>query len=472
MLRLIPLLLVFGCAAHAANIALLIGIGKYQKEFLEGPGGVKIPTALKGIDLDLENMRKTAKILGFKDTEIRVLFNEQATLAAIREALQQIARTTTARDRVLIYYSGHGSQTPDLNHDEADGLDEVIVPYDFDRTPKGFVNVLIDDEMATLLAAIPSDNTLLILDSCNSGTADRGFSMDSKNLSKSVDAAAIQYKVLPGDFPPVEAKDIDVRAKPAGAFTASTDRYVAIMAAQEDEFASATPSGSILTNAITQAVAKAATGNTPVTAERLYEYAAAEADKFCKQAQAAGRPAKQHPQLTGNPARKGINLRIVQDYFGMVSEWSDSVKAKLDFTIDKQSVKSGEVINISLKNAPRAGYLNVIQVGSVTNEARVLFPNKYFNGSNKVEKGQTIALPSPDQRFEFYAKPPAGAKSERVVLVAILTEKPKNLFTSSEDVTSSFRRLSVSDERDFEVRERTAGEEALYTGKIIVEVSQ
>lgn len=47
--------------------------------------------------------------------------------AAVRQWLPSVSR---AGDTVVIYFSGHGSQIPDDNGDEADGLDEVIIPCD------------------------------------------------------------------------------------------------------------------------------------------------------------------------------------------------------------------------------------------------------------------------------------------------------------------------------------------------------
>src|SRR5689334_11025034 len=116
------------------DTALLIGLS-YEN-------AVKV-TPLIGIDLDLKYMQEISKGLGF--TDIRVLWNQQATFGGIRKAFQDIAAQTTANDRILIYYSGHGAQFDDDNGDEADGLDEILVPYDIAvDVPK---NVLRDDQI-------------------------------------------------------------------------------------------------------------------------------------------------------------------------------------------------------------------------------------------------------------------------------------------------------------------------------------
>jgi hypothetical protein len=75
----------------------------------------------------------------------------------------------------MLYYSGHGSQMPDISKDETDGLDETIVPYD-SRLPGKFD--ISDDELNALLKklAAKTSNITVILDSCHSGTFSRGTS--------------------------------------------------------------------------------------------------------------------------------------------------------------------------------------------------------------------------------------------------------------------------------------------------------
>ena len=76
-----------------------------------------------------------------------------------------------AGDRVILYYSGHGSFTPDLDGDEPDGVDEVLVTHDVRRVTlngkRALTGVVTDDRLASLVAAIPSDNVLIIVDACH-----------------------------------------------------------------------------------------------------------------------------------------------------------------------------------------------------------------------------------------------------------------------------------------------------------------
>ena len=69
-------------------------------------------------------------------------------------------------DFVWIHYSGHGSSQKDTLGDEEDGMDEGLVPSDYQS--KG---ILIDDIIHDTLAAFnPKTKILFICDSCHSGT--------------------------------------------------------------------------------------------------------------------------------------------------------------------------------------------------------------------------------------------------------------------------------------------------------------
>ena len=68
---------------------------------------------------------------------------------------------------IAIHYSGHGSNTVDMNRDEGeDGLDEMIVPVDHSRS--GFI---VDDWIQIILSKMCKDVTVICtFDSCHSGT--------------------------------------------------------------------------------------------------------------------------------------------------------------------------------------------------------------------------------------------------------------------------------------------------------------
>ena len=70
-------------------------------------------------------------------------------------------------DTVVFYFSGHGTSVRDQNHDEADGMDEALCPFDVD--PKTGKNLILDDELGDLIRTLRGRDTVVILDSCHSG---------------------------------------------------------------------------------------------------------------------------------------------------------------------------------------------------------------------------------------------------------------------------------------------------------------
>ena len=108
--------------ALAEHRALIVGVGDHQDATMNLPG----------IGLDTAMMAAAAERLGFPVASIRTLLDEEATLAAFRRELQSLAAAKYAEDdRVLIYFSGHGTHVPDDNGDETDdNKDEALVLHD------------------------------------------------------------------------------------------------------------------------------------------------------------------------------------------------------------------------------------------------------------------------------------------------------------------------------------------------------
>ncbi|MBP2673826.1 MAG: putative Caspase, p20 [Deltaproteobacteria bacterium] len=139
--------------------ALLVGINKYPDPRDE----------LKGCVNDVRLMQETlGGEYGFTEKgSIRVLTDSGATTNAILDGLSWLADGAAPGDSLVFHYSGHGSQAPDRHGDEtADGLDEILCPYDLD-----WDRPLTDDDLAAACAGIPKGALLtVILDCCHSGT--------------------------------------------------------------------------------------------------------------------------------------------------------------------------------------------------------------------------------------------------------------------------------------------------------------
>jgi hypothetical protein len=86
----------------------------------------------------------------------------------IIEVLSKLSRDTynLNLDYVWIHYSGHGSSKKDISGDEIDGIDEGLVPSDYET--KG---IIIDDILYKILSLFnPKTKIIFICDACHSGS--------------------------------------------------------------------------------------------------------------------------------------------------------------------------------------------------------------------------------------------------------------------------------------------------------------
>ncbi|MGA9773644.1 MAG: caspase family protein [Blastocatellia bacterium] len=152
------------------KFALIVGINEYR-----------YVQKLEGSVQDARDMKEVLQSkFEFPENRILVLTDEQATHEAIINAFKSHL-IESARNNpnaiIVFHYSGHGSQAEDRNGDEADGLDETIVPVN-SRDPEDRNFDITDDELDELFDELSrfTPNTTFILDSCHSGSATRGES--------------------------------------------------------------------------------------------------------------------------------------------------------------------------------------------------------------------------------------------------------------------------------------------------------
>ena len=143
-----------------AKRALLIGINKYL-----------IPGAdLRGCVNDVQNMSQALTTwFGFKKPDITMLVDQAATKKEMEAGITKLIRDARKGDTIVLHYSGHGSNVPDDDGDEADERDEILCPTDLD-----WKDTLRDDWLRkrfdTLKAGV---NLTVIMDCCHSGTNTR-----------------------------------------------------------------------------------------------------------------------------------------------------------------------------------------------------------------------------------------------------------------------------------------------------------
>lgn len=193
-------LLAFGPAERTAptHWALIVGISDYV-HFGDEPGG-----DLPGAEHDARAWRDVLVArYGFPAENVRLLLSREATRAGIeaglREWLPSVARPG---DNVLFIYSGHGSQMWDENGDEDDGLDETLAPADVESLDTSFD--IGDDEIGEWLGELPTENVVVFLDNCNSGTGTRDVTpfARTRQLGRDVEEvekpASVARRALPG----------------------------------------------------------------------------------------------------------------------------------------------------------------------------------------------------------------------------------------------------------------------------------
>jgi hypothetical protein len=389
-------------SAHAESRALLIGVGDVR--------GHPLPA----IDLDIDNMKKVAVIMGFKPDDIKVLFNEQATAANVRQALGTWAKDGVGPDdRVMIYFSGHGTRVPDAQ--SAHGQDDALVMHDAEvvtvNGKAGVRGVLLGRELGAALRAIPSRNVLVLVDACHSGTATRNI--DLGNLSLGVGSGVSKFFDYPGmpQAAPVRAtRDIEV-PKSGG-----SENYASVSAAQDDETATGTEHGGLFTLGVVDIIQGASRDGKSPTVEDVRAAAATYI--------AAHEKDPSHPVADGNQRLIRGELDLLPLKGGQGPTWQSLVALAgkgqpLMISGAGKQIRVGEQIVFEVK-VPRAGYLNVVTVDS-QDRATVLYPNK-FNTTNEVKTG-SFRFPTADMNFVVRAAEPLGPS----LVVAFLTDKKVNL---------------------------------------------
>jgi hypothetical protein len=390
-------------APWAASRALLIGVGKYE-----------LPNNdLPGVDLDIDNMKKVAQIMGFAPQDTKVLFDEQATYAGVKTALATWLREgINPPDRVLIYFSGHGTRVPDPRPDSANGVDDALVLHDVKPARIGgrasLKNVLIGNEFGAALAAIPSKNILVLVDACHSGTATRSLRLG--NLSLGVDTGAIKHFSYPGE--PIVVKTRTLK-KPA-----DEENYAAVSAAKDDEFAIATSHGGLFTLGVVDAISSASRDGKRPTVAELRSTVAAYIESHTDE------QSRHHPVADGNPAliRGALNIISVRDGHGPTWRALEALVTlgdPLTISTPLNDVAIGQEMTFDAP-LPKSGFLNVVAIDA-DDRATVLFPNKYAP-SNDVAAG-AFRFPTESMNFALRASDPAGP----TLVVAFLTDKKVNL---------------------------------------------
>lgn len=157
---------------QARKLALLVGVSAYA----EAPFAAQPLRAAKALQL----IRTTLLQQGFSEADMLVLSDARATRDGIWQAFEQHLLQAGNGDIAVFYFYGHGVQIADDGTDEADKLDEALVPHDGLKTnDKDHRNLIRDDELGRQILKVreqtgPEGQVIVLLDACHSGGGLRG----------------------------------------------------------------------------------------------------------------------------------------------------------------------------------------------------------------------------------------------------------------------------------------------------------
>jgi len=161
-------LVVRGYPPPPERYALIIGVADYLHD-VDSPDWC----FLGDLPYPDDDVRAMEQLLlnqgGFEASNVRTLVDSEATKANIEDAITNwLASRANPNDQVLIFYHGHGGRLGDVEpyDDEADGVDEWIIPHDYDCYND---TAIADDQLDTWLDTVNSQHVVLFFDSCFSG---------------------------------------------------------------------------------------------------------------------------------------------------------------------------------------------------------------------------------------------------------------------------------------------------------------
>ena len=423
--------------------ALLIGIDRYRNV-----------TPLIGTVNDVHAMKSyVSSHLGFDDRDVRTLLDGEATRDNILGTIEDwLIAGTREGDDVFLYYSGHGYQQPDENADEADRLDETLVPVDVtvnaDGIPRGMI---ADDEVATLLAQLPGRRVHVVIDACHSGTSDRFAIMDTGVESwryvktpRGRDGAPLRIGRVGTDGNAVTGRPIAqeafVSTKDPGVSRLDITVWAAVRADQKalvDEELISEP-GSVFTRRLLWGArdGKAdANADGIVSRSELHAYLVRESEAYC------GR----NPHRCGNgltpqlhvesgdmertafspgevPTSAAPNAVVAKDILvrqaeRLVAASEQGVRLSVE---PGTSLPVGSSVDIVVES-DQDGHLVLLDIDP-TGRMVQIFPNRFSERSgvsDRIRAGQVLRIPGADGGFRFSVEPPVGEG----MLLAVVTQQ-------------------------------------------------
>jgi hypothetical protein len=366
-------------------MALLVGIDAYPRlsphEQLHG--------CVNDVELMASVLRET---FGFPEDGITLLRDADATRDGILAAFDSLLAAARPDDVVVVHYSGHGSQMTDREGDEADGLDETIVPHDSGRAPDPNRDIT-DDEILAWLARLTAVTTrvTLVFDCCHSGTVSRdAFGARARWVAP--DLRPVE-ELPPSPVPGTRAVPGAREVGPSGWLPLS-ERYVLMAGCRDTESSyeySPNADGRLHHGALTYFLARELVNAGPTSTYReIFETAGAQVT--------AVRP-RQHPQMEGAVDRTLFGAGAVAGRGGVrVQERRGEAVLLSGGAAHGMTVGSRLVIyparqTLGADEGAPVGRVEITAVQAVTSEARVAeeaHPQAVAAGARAVEEAHAF----------------------------------------------------------------------------------
>ena len=412
-------------SARAGQKALLIGIGAYPY--------MPADKQLSGPPNDARAMKNfLLEHWGFSSSDIRVLLDHDATKTGILDALHNwLPNASQPGDRIVVYYSGHGTWVKDVSGDEADGKDEAFAPSDSGRT-RGTGELILDDEIAAAFSRLSDRQILLIADSCHSGTVARLADFDTEPRETHATARYLSPDhFVPDTGTEGPARDRVTRFRDEEPMSREVGAHLTLSAAMPYQYSWESNGKGIFTTYLIHALTDLRAdlnGNGRVTTAEAINFMKPKLEAYCKgiaKCRQVGFTPNIDPKdetfvLMPAPADESIPV-VEEDDIEAVSDVLPSVA---DHTIAVEIHPSnqhriGDEVTFKLTSA-MDGYLTLLDLNA-DGELVLLFPTEEDTRrgkSGRIRANQPLHVPDKSYGFSFEAQAPTGQGQ----LIAVVTE--------------------------------------------------
>ena len=415
----------FQSTALAGQKALLIGINVYPHMLPDKQLSDARQDALSMKEFLVEHW-------GFSSSDIRLLLDRDATKRKIMDALNNwLPSASGPGDRVVVFFSGHGTSVRDVSGDEVDGKDEAFSPSDSSRR-RGVAGLVLDDEIAVAFSRLPGREILLIADSCHSGTVARGAALDMETNAGSATARFLPPRTFESDSESASgAQESTLIIRDEEPMSREVGSLLTLSAAMPYQYAWSTGRGGVFTSRLIEALTNLRAdlnGNGQVTTAEVITYMKPKLASWCQNVEKCKRvgftpnvdPKNETYVLMPPPVDEALPV-VEEDDPEAVSDVLPSVEAdsiSVEIHPDNRH-RVGDAVSFTLTSTVD-GYLTLLDL-TAGGKLMLLFPTDEDvrrGKSGRIRANHPLHVPDKSYGFTFEAAPPIGQGQ----LIAVVTE--------------------------------------------------